>query len=596
MWRYKVGTRKAVLVVVLLSLIFSGCNLDAVPTPEKPPATATPAAGLKTPPTQAAGGTPMEVPLPVTETSPTLAPLKAITIAFVGGDPESLNPLYAYSWTAECVLDLTLASLWNIDEAGNYVMELAEVMPSFDNGGLSADGKVITYRLKPEAVWSDGVALTASDAVFTYEMIMDERNTPYSREPWETYVQSVRAVNEHTLQVKLKKAYADWSTSFFVGMERILPRHILEPALVSAGTLDNAAWNSLPEVGSGPFVVAEYVPASHVTLKANPLYWRGRPKLDEVRIRLMEDNTSQLAALASGEVDVGAYIDGFDIFEIEKLENLAIYTAENGYQVTLFLNLDPKTTHPALTDERVRRAIALAIDRQRLVRNLYDGLFPIPVTYWHGSVYENPDLEPYPFDPEQARSLLEEAGWVDSNDDGVREKGKQRLVLRYARLSNEKVSESTLVFIQQMLFAVGIGVRFMPTTAEALWGSYKDGGLLAWGEYDLVYWSDGLWSFPSPDTSYFLCTQIPSSTNPWGYNWFGICDPTLDKLFTQQAVEINPQKRIEIVRQIGKIMYDQTMIIPLYADPDIWAVNTRLSNVRFSGVDPLMYVFEWDLK
>ena len=565
------------------SLLLAACGA--------PTTTATTAAPVATEP--ATQAPPTEEP-PTPEPTAQAAP-KSVTMTFVGGDPESLNPIYAYSWTAECVFDLNLASLWNIDNDGNYIMDLAEELPTLENGGVSEDGLVITIKLKPDVTWSDGTPLTAQDAVFTYDMIMDEGNSSYSRYPWDTYVESLTAVDDHTLQINMTARYADWSTSLFVGISRIIPRHVLQPVFQAEGTLDNAGWNRLPTVGSGPFILTAFEPASHIALAANDRYWRGRPHLDQIYMRLLEDRAAQLAALASGESDIGSYITGAELPTINGMGNVDITSSINGYQVVTFLNVDLKTAHPAMTDPRVRRAIALAWDRQLMIDQLYSGLYQIPVTYWHGTVYDNPDLEPYPYDPEQAKALLDEAGWIDTNGDGVRDKDGVELVLRYKYVGGDETTDTRVASMQQMLADVGIKMDMVAETSEVLWASYDEAGPLATGDYDMTHYSDGLWYFPSPDTSYFLCSEIPTEENPWGYNWYGICIPALDELFTAQAVEINPEKRVEMFYQIGKIMYDETLIIPMYTDPDVWAVNRRLKDVKFSGVDPLMFAWEWDV-
>jgi peptide/nickel transport system substrate-binding protein len=424
---------------------------------------------------------------------------------------------------------------------------------------------------------------------------MSDANTAYSRYPWDTYVESVSAVDEHTLQVKLLEPYADWSTSLFVGLSRVIPEHILKPVFETEGTIDNAEWNRQPTVGNGPFLLVEYAPASHLIFTANDDYWRGRPKLDEIHFRLMEDRAAQLAAMASGESDLGTYIVGSELPEIEKMGGFNIQTANSGLQVVIFENVDPKTAHPAMTDSQVRQALAYAIDRELINQELYNGLYEVPATYWHGSVYDNALLDPVPYYPGKAEELLEAAGWVDANGDGVREKDGRDLALRYAYISGDETTDTMVVTIQQNLADVGIKVDLFPNTQEVLWASYADSGPLAIGDYDLTHWSDGMLYFPSPDTSYFLCDQIPTEDAPDGYNWFGVCVPEMDELFAQAAVELNPDKRIGYFHQIGKIMYDQTLIIPLRSDPDVWAVSVGLKNVKFSGVDPLMWAYEWDL-
>lgn len=588
-------SRKRVVLAVLASLLVVTMLISACSSPTTSAPTAPPSQNEEPTAPSTSGETEEEAD-PTTPPEPTEEPEpKNVTITFTLGDPESLNPLYAYSWTAECVFDLIFLPLWNIEDDGTYVMELAKELPTLENGGISEDGKTITIHLQEDVTWNDGEPVTAQDAVFTYEMIMNDGNSVYSRYPWDTYVEDVVAEDDYTLTIQLAEPYADWSTSLFVGISRIIPQHILEPVFEAEGTIDTADWNMLPQVGNGPFTLVEYVSASHLTFEANPDYWRGRPNLDTIFLRLVDDRAAQLAALESGESDIGSYIVGSELPKLEEMGNMKIAKSPNGYQVLMFLNIDPDTAHPAMTDPSVRRALALSIDRELINEELYNGLYDIPATYWHDTVWEDPDLEPYPYDPDQARTLLTEAGWEDSNGDGVREKNGQDFELRYVYISGDETTDTMVVSMQQQLAEVGIKMTIRGGTSEVLWASYNEEGPLAVGEYDMTHWSDGMWYYPSPDTSYFLCDQIPSEDNPWGYNWFGICFPEMDELFQAQASEMDKEERISMFHEISRIMYEKTLIIPLRSDPDVWAYNQRLENVNFSGADPFMYAWQWDI-
>ncbi len=510
-------------------------------------------------------------------------------------NPESMNPLYASTWYSQVAFEMILLPLWNIDDQGNYVMELAQELPTIQNGGVSADGLNITLKLRPGVTWSDGVPVTADDVVFTYDMVMNDKNGVFSRYPFDTYVDSMTAVDPQTVQIKLSSAYADWMTNFFVKISRVIPKHILQPVFDKDGTLDNADWNRTASVVNGPYLLKEFVSDDHLTYVANDKYWRGRPKIDTIFIRIFADRQSQLAALQSGQSDIGSYIVGSEIPALKGTNQFEIMSSPNGYIVTMFMNIDPKTAHPAMTDANVRRAIALAIDRQLIIDKIYNGIYTIPATYWDKTVYDNPALKPYAFDPAQAKSLLDAAGWKVGAD-GVREKNGKKLELRYVYISGDETTDTMVVTFQQMLADVGIKIDITPNTEEVLWASYTDNGELSHGKYDLTQWSDGMWYFPSPSTSYFLCGERPSTDYPSGYNWFGVCDPALETLFTTADVEMNQQKRIDDYHQISQVMYDKTYIIPIRSDPDVWAVSTRLTNVKFSGVDPMMFVYEWDVK
>ncbi len=560
-------------VLVAASIALSGCG------------TAPPPAEPATQPVAA----PTTAPQPTTPPEPKQATLSLTS------NPESMNPLYASTWYTEVVFDMILLPLWNIDDQGNYVMELAQELPTMENGGVSADGLNITIKFRPEANWSDGTPVTADDAVFTYDMIMSDKNGVFSRYPYDTYVESMTAKDPKTLEIKLSSAYADWATTFFTGISRVIPKHILQPVFDKDGTLDNAEWNRTANVVDGPYTLTEFVSDDHLTFAANDTYWRGRPKIDDMYIRIFADRQSQLAALQSGQSDIGSYIVGSEIPALKETNQFEIMSSPNGYIVTIFMNIDPKTAHPAMTDPNVRRALALAIDRQLIIDKIYNGIYTIPATYWDDTVYDNPDLKPYAFDPAQAKALLDTAGWKMGSD-GVREKVGKKLELRYVYISGDDTTDTMIVTFQQMLADVGVKLDILPNTEEVLWASYTDNGELAHGNFDLTQWSDGMWYFPSPSTSYFLCGERPTADYPTGYNWFGICDQSMEDLFSVADVEMDPQKRAADYHQIGKIMYDNTYIIPIRSDPDVWAVSDRLTNVKFSGVDPLMFVYEWDVK
>ncbi len=254
--------RKTLLALAVLSLTLSGCGGKTPAATQAPIDAAAPAATEAPKPT--------EVPA-----APAAGDEKVVTISFITGDPASLNPLYMSTWGEECAAELFLLPLWNIDDDGKYHPELVTEVPTLANGGVSADGLTITLKLRPEAVWSDGAPVTAGDVIFTYNMIMDSANTVYSQYPYDTYVESLTAVDEKTVEIKLSGVYADWATSFFTGISRVLPKHILEPVYQKDGTLDNAAWNRLPDVVNGPYLVTEFEPGSHMIF----VRWLTPPRL-----------------------------------------------------------------------------------------------------------------------------------------------------------------------------------------------------------------------------------------------------------------------------------------------------------------------------
>jgi peptide/nickel transport system substrate-binding protein len=251
--------------------------------------------------------------------------------------------------------------------------------------------------------------------------------------------------------------------------------------------------------------------------------------------------------------------------------------------------------HPGARDLNVRQAIAMALDREAIAQDLLLGLAPVAHSFWHGlPAYESPDIEPWTYDPEGAKALLEEAGWVDRDGDGIREDADGNpLTLRHGTTIRE-IRQDIQAVTQQMLREVGIDLEIASWDSDIFFGDFAAGSPPALGEVDIMEWSDSTY-FPDPDTDYWLCDQMPSDENPWGYNYYG-CDEYLDELFQRQLVTLDAEERKQTFYEISKYMHDQVYWLGLYVDADYWMVGDRLTGVDFSGVTPFFNIIEWDLK
>lgn len=560
-------------LVILASMILAACGggqateAPAAPAPEQPAAPA---------PEQ-----------PAAPAEPAFSGTATITFT---QEPDSLNPLYTSMFFSAITRDFWLKGLWSFDDNNEPVLELATEVPSAENGGLSADGKTIIYKLRDDVAWSDGEPVTADDFVFTYDMVMSDANVVQTRYPYEDYVTSVVATDAHTVTVTFSEPFAAWSTLIF---NWVLPKHVLQPVFDAEGTLDNAAWNKAPTVGVGPFVFSEWESGSHLIFKANP-NWTSPPKLEQVFILIVPDDAAQEASIIAGDTDIGVFLSSDQIEKLEADGTVDVVAVASGYDEGWFLNVSPETAHPAMLDVNVRKAIALATDRFTIVNDLLDpNVNPVNVTFWDGTApYGDKSLEPYPYDPEEAKALLDAAGWVDSNGDGTRDKDGVELVLRYITNDRELRKNVQAVVVQQWSL-VGIGADVQNYSSDIYWNGYNDDGPQAQGNYDIAEYSS-VGSFPDPEASYnWLCSEISSADNPDGGNWQGLCDEQLDSLLMEQAVTLDINKRIEIYHQIEKLMYDQVYYIGMWLDPDLWSVNNRLQNVSLSGASPFWNVQEW---
>jgi peptide/nickel transport system substrate-binding protein len=571
-----------VSLVVLASMILAACGGG-------PPATEPPPVVTEPPEATEPGATEAPATEEPTEAATEPAANEGIAIISYVQQPTTLSPLYSTQWFSSITREFFLKTLWSFDPDNTPIPEIATEIPSVENGGMSEDGLTLTVNLRDDVTWSDGEPVTANDFVFTYEMYTSDSNAVSSSYPYDPYVASVEAPDDHTLVVTFTEPFAPWLTTIFAG--GVLPEHVLRPVFEADGTLDNAEWNTAPTVGVGPFVFTEWEADSHMIFEANP-NWINPPQLQQIFIRMADDAAQEVAILA-GDADIGSFLDWSQADTINNSGVATFVTQPSGYVEGWYLNFDPETAHPAMLDVNVRKAIVHATDRQKIVQDLLGGLTEVANTYWATTPpYEDPSIEPYAYDPEEANRLLDEAGWVDSNGDGTRDKDGVELVLRY--IANQRqLRKDVQAVVQQMWAEVGIGAELV-NYGDDFFNSYADGGPQATGQYDIAEYSD-IASYPDPDASKFLCTSIPGPDNPEGDNWQGYCNEEVDALFTQQATETDLEARKQLFFQIQQIMHEDVVWVGLWKDPDLWSVSNRLQGVRLSGATPFWNAHEWTI-
>lgn len=517
---------------------------------------------------------------------------KSVTILYPQ-EPDTLNPLYTNMFFVGITLDLYLAGAWTYDADLVPTPVLATEIPSVDNGGVSEDGTVITITLRDDIVWSDGEPITSEDFLFTYEMIIAEENIPTSRYPYaveDGIITSIEAPDETTVVVTFAEPFAPWVTELFTF---VLPEHVLRPVFEEEVSLDGAAWNRMPAVSSGPFVLDQWEVGSFMRFVPNENYYNGTPNLDVVVIQFITDDEALVSTLLNGQGDFATFISYSDVPSLQEA-GLEVQTVASGYNEQWLLNVREGLGHPALQDVLVREAIALGVDRQAITDDLLLGLTYPASSYWEATPYESPNVEAPPYDPERAAELLDESGWVDSNGDGTRDKDGVELVLRYAA-SQRQIRQDVQAVVQQQLGELGIGIEIVVYPADQYFAGYGQGGPMALGEYDIATLSTTPSSFPDPNTRIFLCDEIPSDENPEGGNNRGICIEELDALLEQQARTTDTAARVALLQQIDELIASTYTWIGIWHDPDIWVVNSRVQNAAVNGITPFWNAVEWDV-
>lgn len=446
-------------------------------------------------------------------------PTRGSTLVFSGlaGEPDSLNPMLSNEADVLNFSHLYMSYLIENDARGNAIPEIAREVPSLANGGISSDRRTIIYHIRGNARWQDGFPLTASDVVFSYRAIVNPRNNVATRVGYDD-VQSIRATDARTVVVRLRRRFSPFVQYFLgpQGVGALMPAHLLE----GHADLNRIAYNELP-VGSGPFRVVRWRHGDGVVLAANPYYWRGKPKIDRILYRIIPDPNTRLEQLRTGEVDAYFDVDPQLLPQLRTVPGVRIALTPVDDLHVLRFNL----RDPVLRDVRVRRAIAMAIDRQTLLAAATHGSGILidadqPSNGWaYDAAF--PSVR---YDPIAAERLL--AG--------------KHLDLTLT-IAPQIINGSPLVaaIVQEDLRKIGVRVTIKQVPGAMLYGPAARGGIFAGGRYQLAY--DAWWVLgDDPDDSWnFACNEMP----PAGVNYSFWCDPRADRAMHDAVANIERPRR-----------------------------------------------------
>ena len=481
-------------------------------------------------------------------------------------DIDSPNVTAGYLVSSYEVWNLQYATLTD-KAAADFATEpgLAESWTASD------DGLTYTYTLREGLLWSDGTPLTADDVAWTVNTSRDQGWMNHSSI---TANLEATAVDARTVTITSSVPDPKLPTMDVY----ILPKHIWEEQ--AAG--DITTYDALDGVGAGPFTLQEWKSGQSWTMKANPNYWKGAPAIDQVVFRVFTNADAMVAALKKGEIDAANAVPSSAFADLQSAEGIEAIFGTQGSMSELAMNGmggGLGDGHPALQDVDVRHAIHHAIDKQVLFDRVINGygvqgttLSVSPDPAWKPAI---PEAEQYTYDPAKAQQLLDDAGYVDTNGDGVREMpgGGQELVFRYAERSESEVAAPIRELITGWLEQIGIG------TEVSVFDDTQLTDVVASGEYDLFVWGWTPFVDPDPMLSYFRCEQLTTSLDAYGYNDANWCSDEYDALYTQQNQELDRTKRIELVHQMLRLFYDQSTYVVLFEDAELQAYRTD----RFSG-------------
>lgn len=473
----------------------------------------------------------------------------------VAGSPRYLNPVLGTGNDVDRdIIALVFEGLTVADSKGHIQPKLAIAWE------VSSDSLRYTFHLRHDVLWQDGAPLTADDVVFTAGLLRsaDLNGRQQVVELWNAV--QVERPDAWTVVFVLEEPFAPFLHYTTFGL---LPAHLLKD--VPASELSSHSFNLRP-VGTGPFLVRE-VTDEHVVLGVNESYYGTKPYLDSVEIVLYPDYASVFSAYARGEIHGISHLSATDAERASTDSELSLFCSPvSGYGL-VFLNLE----RPVFQDGEVRQALMLATDREGLVSHILhsqaivaDG--PVPATSW---AYSSSSTR-YAYDPQAAISLLEKAGWVDQDGDGVRE--KDGLKLEFALLTNDDQTRILLINELARQWAK-VGIRAIPQTVGVA-GLVRD--FLQPRSYDaLLYAWQRLPTDPDPYTQWHS-TQKQDA----GQNYTGYSSEAADLLMEEARTATDENQRGALYRQVWDLLADAVPAIPLYHPVYCYAVDKQVHDVR----------------
>jgi peptide/nickel transport system substrate-binding protein len=473
--------------------------------------------------------------------------------------PNSLNPILETITVELLAAQLMFDTLVYSLPDGTVEPDLAAVVPTQANGGISADGRTITYHLRHGVRWHDGARFTSADVAFTQAATMDPANNVTVRQPNDRVVR-LETPDPYTVVVHLAHPYApfvvEWNS---VG---ILPAHLL----AHQATINHAPFNAAP-IGTGAFRFVRWERGRELVLAANDDYFDGRPKLRTVVISFLPNESAAAIALRTHQID---WLFEPTTSALQQLGNDGALRIERFDAVT-FQGIALNITRPKLADLRVRQAISLAIDRRALVDTLLHGYATpatadIPPFLWA----HDPTLRA-PFDPAAANAMLDAAGW-HRGADGVRARDGHPLSLEYVYWTGLPSIAAIAVQVQAQLRAVGIDVSLRGYDVSLL---FAHDGPYARGAFDLGFVQ--FFNYDDPDGSLFFSCAARA---PAGFNYAGWCSPAYERLSQAALASSDRTARRAIYAQLERILLADVPMVFLDYPVDTEAVNSDLTGFR----------------
>ncbi|MGP4082252.1 ABC transporter substrate-binding protein [Pseudalkalibacillus sp. R45] len=470
-------------------------------------------------------------------------------------EPDSISPFIAYSISSTEIFKLVYDPLVGFNDDVEPVGRLAK------DWKVSNDNLTWTFKLEENVKWHDGEPFTSKDVKFTYETLQESGLGLYAE--YLKGIESIETPDEHTVVIKTKEPKANMLQM----TTPILPEHIWKDVSLE----DLETWPNDKPIGTGAFKFEEWKKDEFIKLSKNDDYFYKKPHIEELIFVLYANNDTMVQSLKKAEIDGSININANQVKPLSAEETIDVVTATTHGFTELAINTwsDSKSKgNPLLKDKKIRQAMSYAIDKQKLIDVAYSGqgtpgttLIPPSLDFWH---YEPSNDELRKFDPSKAEKLLKDAGYKDSDGDGIRESSEgEKLNFRLFLRADTSEEVRAGQMIGSMLEKVGIGTEIETVDDGLLSDKIYDNA-----NFDMFIWGWGTDADPTTILNVMAGSQIGNLSDSYYSN------SKYDELLEKQSTILDRDERQKIVHEMQQILYNEAPYIILTYDNALQAVRT----------------------
>lgn len=465
-------------------------------------------------------------------------------------------------------------------------------IPTVDNGMVvttESGATQVTYTLNQGMLWSDGAPITTADCALGHRLYSDETTGGFQRGSYLEQVDSFEVVDDYTFVITYKGAFPDYLVDALPTCA--FPNHIITPLLDEGLKLEDMPFMAPSGVsgfvGYGPYVFEEWRVGEQISFVRNPNWgnnaWEQAPAIDRVVTRFITDTAQMRNALEVNDIDLAFNFAVDQAPAYSALADVFVWSTPGVFQDALWLNTQPTDTSAAsqaMADVNVRKAIIHALDRQKYINTLLDpdgtlGI-SVPPNYFHPN-WVPEDVVPLAYDPDLALDLLADAGWTDTDGDGVLDDGAGNPFILRAYTTTAQIRLDFLTLVQADLAEIGVTLQFFGVPATVLFADFEQRGIISTGDFDMTLFAlsfDPL----SPnlgDLYWFGCEKIRV---PGGGNGYGFCNPEFDALAEPIATTVDAEARQELYYTASRLLSEGQFWHGLFPRNTFYAVNSAKFN------------------